>query len=68
MMEVVLKVDGMACDACVRHVTNAISAIPGVESAQVSLSKGNAVVSYNSAVVAVPQIVEAIQEEGYEAS
>lgn len=63
----VLQVHGMSCEACVRHVTNALMALEGVEKADVSLEKKEAVVNYNPERVRLEQMVQAIEEEGYEA-
>jgi len=59
---------GMSCDACVGHVTRALQGLDGIQSAQVSLAEKQAIVTYDPARVQVPQMVEAIAEEGYEAS
>ncbi|MET0090662.1 MAG: heavy metal translocating P-type ATPase [Candidatus Thiodiazotropha sp.] len=40
-----LKVTGMTCGHCVNHVTKALQAVPGVESAEVTLDDGSAVVA-----------------------
>lgn len=43
--EVVLKVDGMACEGCAKDVTEALTELPGVESARVVLAEGRAYVT-----------------------
>lgn len=63
-----LDVQGMSCGACVGHVTRALQALDGVRSAQVSLQDKQAVITYDPAKVQVAQMVEAVAEEGYEAS
>ena len=63
-----LDVQGMSCEACVGHVTRALQGLDGVQSAQVSLADKQAVVTYDPARVQVVQMVEAVAEEGYEAS
>ncbi len=63
-----LDVQGMSCEACVGHVTRALQGLDGVRSALVSLAENQAVVTYDPAKVQAPQMVEAIVEEGYEAS
>lgn len=69
MMETqTLDVEGMSCDACVGHVTRALQGLDGVQSAQVSLADKQAIVTYDPAKVQAAQMVEAIVEEGYEAS
>jgi copper chaperone len=63
-MTTTLKVTGMTCNHCVMAVKNALSAIPEVSQVEVSLEKGEAVVSGD-----VPRevLVAAVKEEGYEA-
>ena len=47
-----LGVGGMTCDDCVVHVTNALEAVPGVQSATVDLAGRTAVVTARSNVAA----------------
>lgn len=58
-------VRGMTCDNCVHHVTDAVKAVPGVTSTQVSLTTNSARVEgeFDEKL-----IIAAIEEEGYEAS
>ena len=63
-----LDVQGMSCAACVGHVTRALEGLDGVQSARVSLDDNRAVVIYDPARAQVPQMLEAVAEEGYEAS
>ena len=63
-----LDVQGMSCDVCVGHVTRALQGLNGVQSAQVSLADKQAVVTYDPARVQVVRMVEAVAEEGYQAS
>ncbi len=63
-----MSIEGMECEACVGHITRALLGLGGVQSAQVSLAEKQAVVTYDPAQVQVSQMVEAIVEEGYEAS
>jgi copper chaperone len=39
-----LKIEGMTCQHCVSHVTEALEGVAGVASAKVNLKKGEAVV------------------------
>ena len=56
-------VQGMTCGHCVRSVTEEISAVDGVESVDVDLEKGTAVVAGD----AEPEAVKAaVKEAGYE--
>ncbi len=60
-----LKVEGMMCEACVGHVTKALQAVPGVRDVDVDLAAGRATVQHEGAEV--PALIEAINEEGYQA-
>jgi copper chaperone len=66
-MQTTLKVTGMNCGACVRHVTNALQGVIGVEQATVDLAAGRATVRHDESVT-TDQLIEAVDEEGYEAS
>jgi Cu+-exporting ATPase len=59
-----LKVTGMTCQHCVMSVTKALQAVPGVESAEVSLENGAAVVSGSASR---ESLVQAVKTAGYEA-
>ncbi|MEJ2454658.1 MAG: heavy metal translocating P-type ATPase [Candidatus Thiodiazotropha sp.] len=59
-----LKVTGMTCQHCVMNVSKALKAVPGVEDADVSLEKGEAVVSGDSDR---DVLVQAVKTAGYEA-
>ncbi|MEJ2480355.1 MAG: cation transporter [Acidihalobacter sp.] len=64
MSDINLKITGMSCEHCVRAATKALEGVPGVESAEVTLTPGGAVVhgeADNAALIA------AVKEEGYEA-
>ena len=55
------------CEKCVAHVKKALEGVEGVDSAEVSLEAGTAVVSL-STDVADQVLIDAVVEEGYEAS
>ncbi len=61
---VTLSVTGMTCQNCVKHVTQALAAVPGVEQVAVDLESGTARVQGNPDAKA---LVAAVEEEGYEA-
>lgn len=61
---ITLKISGMTCGHCVQAVAKALDAVPGVERAGVELDTGIAVVEGNPDVQA---LLDAVQEEGYEA-
>jgi Copper chaperone len=59
-----LKIEGMTCNHCVMAVKKALLKVPGVERAEVSLERGEALVEGNADPKALIQAVEA---EGYRA-
>ena len=61
-----LKVEGMMCMHCVKHVADALQAVEGVEKADVDLKKKRAVVTL-SAPVSDEVLLSAVREAGYEA-
>lgn len=64
--ETKLDVTGMTCGGCVRHVTKALSAVPGVSAVDVSLEGHSAVVRHDGTTPA-DQLVAAVVKAGYEA-
>ena len=60
-----ISIEGMMCQHCVKHVTNALKGIPGVSEVTVSLEDNNAVIKADSSVTD-EAIKAAITEEGYE--
>ena len=61
-----LDIKGMTCDHCVHAVTTAVQDVDGVSEAKVSLATNSATVTGD--VFDVQKILEAIEEEGYEAT
>lgn len=64
-MEKVIKIEGMMCGHCEKHAHDALTSLPGVESADVSHEKGEAVLTCSSEV-SDEEIIKAIADEGYE--
>lgn len=61
-----LNVEGMSCQHCVKAVTDALSAVPGVvRVVEVSLEKGEAVVD---GTASARELVQSIKSAGYQAS
>ena len=58
-------VKGMTCDNCVQHVTKAVREVAGVSDVKVDLASNSAKVEGE---FDEKQVVEAIEEEGYEAA
>lgn len=63
MERVILKIDGMTCGNCVRHVTKALETLEGVKVEQVKI--GEATVSFDPALTPEGRITGAIEDEGY---
>jgi len=59
-----LKITGMTCGHCVKHAAEALEAIAGVDSVEVSLEPGGAVVIGD---VDNALLIAAVKEAGYEA-
>ncbi|WP_374264090.1 heavy-metal-associated domain-containing protein [Zoogloea sp.] len=68
MENVVIKVGGMSCQGCVRNVTGALSATPGVASVEVSLEAAEARVGYDPAQVSANALRAVIEEAGFDAA
>jgi copper chaperone CopZ len=66
MTQTQLAVSGMTCDHCVRHVTDAISKVAGVNSVNVKLAEGLAVIESDSALN-LDAVKEAVVAAGYSA-
>ena len=64
-MEKRVGVEGMMCQHCVKHVHDALSALHGVESVDVSLEGKSAKVTCSTEVTD-DDICKAISEAGYE--
>jgi copper chaperone CopZ len=66
MPTTILKIEGMTCDHCVRSVREALSSLPGVKKAEVSLVQKQAVVQ-SEGPLDVPMALKAVEQEGYKA-
>ncbi|MGD9870661.1 MAG: heavy-metal-associated domain-containing protein [Thauera sp.] len=67
MNEVTIKVEGMSCGGCVKNVTGVLTALDGVEAAQVSLEQGSAQVRFDPAKVSVEALRAAVEDAGFDA-
>ena len=65
MSEIVLSVSGMTCGGCVKSVTKVLTALPCVLSAEVTLTPGQARVTYDPARVDRAAMVQAIVDAGF---
>lgn len=64
MATTVLRVEGMSCANCVRHVTEALRAVAGVDAVEVSLEAATATVE-SSGALAPDASRTAIEGAGY---
>src|SRR5687767_2052328 len=65
--EAALTVEGMNCASCVAHVSKAARSVPGVQSANVNLARGRAVVQFDPTKTDPTQVAAAISHSGYHA-
>ena len=66
MNELTLKVEGMSCGGCVRNVTAALQAVPGVATVEVSLERGEARVGFDAGSVELAALREAVEAAGFD--
>ncbi|MYB96823.1 heavy-metal-associated domain-containing protein [Candidatus Poribacteria bacterium] len=67
MQKTKLKIGGMSCQHCVKTVTDALTALEGVQRAKVNLRKGEAVVRFDELSVNAVNLRDAITQAGFEA-
>lgn len=60
-----IKVDGMDCADCTRHVAKALRSLDGVKDAQVYLSTESAIIEHDPTVVTAVELKSAIVASGY---
>lgn len=64
MKSIKLGVEGMTCQHCVRHVTEALTEVPGVEAVEVSLEENAATLTVGEAF-SEQAAAAALDEAGY---
>jgi copper chaperone CopZ len=64
---VTIKVEGMKCAKCSASVTKALKATEGVEDANVSSEKGEAVIKYDDQKLTETKLREVINSTGFKA-
>lgn len=60
-----LAIRGMTCMGCVATIERVMKALPGVQTVRVDLSAKQAQVSYDTTLVGVPELAEAVAKAGY---
>jgi copper chaperone CopZ len=63
---VTLPVAGMTCGNCARSVERKLTGTLGVSSAHVNLEAGSATVEFDPSRTAVPKLIAAIEQLGYQ--
>jgi P-type Cu+ transporter len=62
-----LRIGGMTCQGCVRQVHNALIGVQGVDDVTVSLTTGEAIVTWKNGPVRPAALIAAVEEEGFSA-
>lgn len=66
MESIVLRVDGMSCEHCVKAIKNAVGSLPGVADVSVDLNAKTVRVNYDPARSPLDRIKLEIEEQGYD--
>jgi len=61
----ILKVEGMSCGHCVKAVTGAVSALPGLVDVKTDLEAGTVSFSYDPSATPLASIKAAVIDAGY---
>uniref|UniRef100_A0A2N9J350 P-type Cu(+) transporter n=1 Tax=Fagus sylvatica TaxID=28930 RepID=A0A2N9J350_FAGSY len=62
-----IRISGMTCTSCSSTIESALQAMRGVQKAQVALATEEAEVHYDPKIVGYTQLLEAIEDTGFEA-
>lgn len=65
MNHITLAVTGMTCGGCVNSVHKVLTALPGVQDATVTLSPGQALITFNPDETDRAALVQAIIDAGF---
>jgi len=68
METVKLNINGMTCTNCSSRIEKKLRNTSGVQKAEVSYDSGMAVVTYDSKIVSLAELIEAVDKLGYKAS
>jgi len=63
-----LGITGMTCNGCVKHVSEALRALPGVTAVDVSLAESRAKVVHDPEQSPVASLIAAVVDAGYDAA
>lgn len=62
---VVINVSGMHCEGCEKTISDALSALEGVQDARASFTEEQAKVKYDPAIVSIEEFTAVIEDKGY---
>ena len=68
MDRITLKIGGMTCGGCVRSVKKVLDNVPGVASAEVSLERAEATVTFDPSQADLQRLAQAVEGAGYQAN
>ncbi len=63
-----LRISGMTCNGCVKHVDAALRGVPGVSAVEVDLANGRAKIVHDPEKSSVPSLIAAVDDAGYGAA
>lgn len=61
-----IQVEGMSCEHCVKAITRAVEALPGIREVAVDLEAGTVAVEHDSVQSPLEKIMFEIEEQGYD--
>lgn len=65
MKTVILKLEGMHCDACATTIKDLVERQPGVQAVSVSFDEGRARILYDPNAAREEQLVSVVQQPGF---
>ena len=65
IQEINLKIDGMTCDACQKHVNHAVNELLGIVAVKTSYIDGNTIIEFDNTQTNMDEIEKAINSTGY---
>jgi copper chaperone CopZ len=66
MQTIDVPIRGMTCASCVATIERGLRRVPGVQTASVNLAAAQATISYDPAIAQVHDLIQAIEDAGYE--
>lgn len=66
MEKVVITVDGMSCEHCVKAIKGAVGALSGVKQVSVDLDSRSVTVDYDPGRITLDSIKQEIRDQGYD--